>query len=304
MGALEKLLLGSAGEKASPGLDIGRKTKISFPFLEHYISVGPMDMIDPFLQQLYNVGVDIWSLEKLAPDWLAFINEVIDERELIGRDNSINIFSVITLLIDNNPEILLKVKHILDSDFLDDIEVFTDKVKIIQLVNFFLEDLELRNLLRRTLIDYMPFMSANWVQVRDAKEFIKGLNLDGGLVLDLGCGDGENTADLVGAGYKVIGIDKQYFPEQFDGNWRKQQDGLEFKVGDAEHLDYPRNSVDVIVMTSVIGHYTEEAITRILKEARRIVKPNGYILIGPQHLGSIWFDYRVLKKAKRALKEL
>jgi SAM-dependent methyltransferase len=104
----------------------------------------------------------------------------------------------------------------------------------------------------------------------------------GEVVLDLGSGAGFDcflAANIVGKTGKVIGID--ITPEMVKrarANARKNKyKNVEFKLGEIEHLPFKNSSVDAIISNCVINLSFDKQ--RVLKEAYRVLKPNGRIVV-------------------------
>ncbi|GER85191.1 ubiquinone/menaquinone biosynthesis C-methyltransferase UbiE [Thermogemmatispora aurantia] len=101
----------------------------------------------------------------------------------------------------------------------------------------------------------------------------------GEIGLDLGAG----TADLAiavirqaGPGARMIGMD--ITPEMLDLGRRKLvrlglQDRIELRVGDAEHIDLPDNSVDGCCSAFMMRNVTD--LRQALREMLRVVRPGG-----------------------------
>lgn len=100
-------------------------------------------------------------------------------------------------------------------------------------------------------------------------------------VLDVGCGVGHMAlrfAENVGTAGEVIGIDKS---EIFirEAQRRATQRGLtvEFKVGDAQHLDVPDQSID-LCWTERVLMYLEQP-EQAIDEMVRVLKPGGQLIM-------------------------
>lgn len=126
--------------------------------------------------------------------------------------------------------------------------------------------------------DYQKNSSA---QQKWARELISKLELKGHeSVLDIGCGDGKITAELVAVLKEgnVLGIDsskemielaKKTFPENKFKN-------LKFKVKDARELDY-ENQFDIVFSNAALHWITNHMM--VLKGIERSLKPSGKILL-------------------------
>ena len=120
-----------------------------------------------------------------------------------------------------------------------------------------------------------------------AADFSNSKNLS---VLEIGCGLGTDGAQFARAGAIYTGIDltdaavdlaKRRF-ELF------QLPGA-FRVGDAERLDFPDNSFDIIYSHGVL-HHTPDTATAI-REVHRVLRPGGKAVVMLYHRDS--YNYRV-----------
>ncbi len=99
-------------------------------------------------------------------------------------------------------------------------------------------------------------------------------------VLDIGCGTGESVVVLVHKGARVIGIDIS--PELIELASRRVQmqcGGLpqpELLVRSAYETGIDDASVDVVLSNALLHHLD---LPTVLKEIRRILKPNGRMII-------------------------
>lgn len=97
------------------------------------------------------------------------------------------------------------------------------------------------------------------------------------VVLDLGCGSGEETIPLRQRGAQVIGIDIS--PDLISlAQERLQRYGLQadVRVGSAYDTELPDKSVDVIFCMALLHHLD---IARAKNEMLRVLKPNGLIIV-------------------------
>ena len=97
-------------------------------------------------------------------------------------------------------------------------------------------------------------------------------------VLDLGCGSGNNSLYLINKGKKVYAADqsenaimniKKNFPEVVEAKVLNMLDGI----------DYPDDTFGIIVADLSLHYFTMEENRRILKDIKKILKPNGHLLI-------------------------
>jgi len=97
------------------------------------------------------------------------------------------------------------------------------------------------------------------------------------LVVDLGCGAGEEVVPLLFHGARVIGIDiSPHLIAIARERLRRYGLDAELQVGSAYETRLPDESVDVVFCMSVLHHLQ---VDRINKEVRRILKRDGLFII-------------------------
>lgn len=101
-------------------------------------------------------------------------------------------------------------------------------------------------------------------------------SLLGNLILDAGCGVGEDCKYVEQKGFKAIGIDfskgmleiaKQKYPQ---GN---------FQLMDMQNIKFPSNTFDGIMSNCSLFHIPREQLKQVLVEFRRVLKEEGKLLI-------------------------
>jgi len=114
---------------------------------------------------------------------------------------------------------------------------------------------------------------------RRAKNIIQGLDpKKGEKIIDLGCGTGYYLFLLSNLGIKLnlTGLD---YDERAVKEAREnlKQKGVSFMTGDLHKIPFRDKTFDKAVMSEVLEHVKDDE--KVLKEVRRILKPNGVLVI-------------------------
>jgi SAM-dependent methyltransferase len=97
-----------------------------------------------------------------------------------------------------------------------------------------------------------------------------------GLVADLGCGPGHMARYLHEHGVAVLGIDLS--PRMVELAW-KLNPGIPFEQGDMRALDVEDGAwVGIVAFNSMI-HFPRPHVVPVLREFRRVLRPNGLLLL-------------------------
>lgn len=109
-------------------------------------------------------------------------------------------------------------------------------------------------------------------------------------VLEIGCGLGTDGAQFARAGADYTGIDLTERSIEL-GRKRFELSGLkgEFRVADAEKLDFADETFDVVYSHGVLHHTPD--IEAAVREIRRVLKPGGRAIVMLYHRGS--YNYRI-----------
>lgn len=93
---------------------------------------------------------------------------------------------------------------------------------------------------------------------------------------DLGCGPGHIAGFLHGLGVPVVGIDLS--PRMVE-EARALNPDIEFRQGDMAALEVPDGSFSGIACFYSIIHIRREQVTAVLREIRRVLVPDGTLLL-------------------------
>lgn len=108
--------------------------------------------------------------------------------------------------------------------------------------------------------------------------------LNGFRILDVGCGRGDVLASLQQWGAKpknLYGVD--LLQDRIEEAKRRYPD-LNFLCANAEHLEFPDGSFDLVLLFTVFSSILDDAVAQnIAREVARVLRPNGAVL---------WYDFR------------
>lgn len=126
------------------------------------------------------------------------------------------------------------------------------------------------------------------------KEAVFGLFKPDGLVLDIGCGTGNYTLELLRRNVRAIGIDSAFDMVMFAKN-KITANGFKplLVVGSAEQLPFKDNSFNSVLEVTALCFI--EHTEAVIKESFRVLKPKGTITIGELNRFSYWAFLRRLK---------
>jgi 2-polyprenyl-3-methyl-5-hydroxy-6-metoxy-1,4-benzoquinol methylase len=99
-------------------------------------------------------------------------------------------------------------------------------------------------------------------------------------LLEIGCGSGEQLAQLAGLGWKVMGVETDPRAAVV-----AQGRGLEVRVGELRSQDFPDDSFDAILMRHVVEHVA--APVALLQECQRVLRREGVIVVQTPNAASL-----------------
>jgi ubiquinone/menaquinone biosynthesis C-methylase UbiE len=102
------------------------------------------------------------------------------------------------------------------------------------------------------------------------EEFVQ---LNGKALLEVGCGDGRLTALLANKAETITAIDPD---ETSIETARRNNTGVNFRVGSGERLDFFNETFDIVLFSYSLHH---QDCVKALAEAKRVVRQDGQILI-------------------------
>lgn len=128
----------------------------------------------------------------------------------------------------------------------------------------------------------MPF-SRHYTAMLKFKDNIK--KKENPLILDVGCGIGDESIVLNSMGFNVLGIDASKKMITIAKYQNKKYDGsASFILADVRSLPFHDNLFDGIWCSSFIHHIPPEHLVHILNKFKRILKDNGILFICARNL--------------------
>ena len=123
-------------------------------------------------------------------------------------------------------------------------------------------------------LDWPDISYEHWHRYLYAAEFAAGKT-----VLDIACGEGYGSGLLAETADRVIGIDIDPQIVEFAAN-KYQRGNLEFRCGPAHALPVSEgDAFDLVVSFETLEHMEEQHQRRFLCEAKRLLKPDGVLLV-------------------------
>jgi ubiquinone/menaquinone biosynthesis C-methylase UbiE len=105
---------------------------------------------------------------------------------------------------------------------------------------------------------------------------------EGGDVLDVPCGFGRHSLPLARAGYRVTGVDRSQV--LLDEATRRAAGEPRYVRADYRELPLPDASFDAALnLFTSLGYLGDEEDTRVLAEIRRVLRPEGRMVIETMH---------------------
>ncbi|HEY6583220.1 MAG TPA: methyltransferase domain-containing protein [Gaiellaceae bacterium] len=118
-------------------------------------------------------------------------------------------------------------------------------------------------------------------------------------ILDVGCGSGAYTRELVRVGAKVTATEIAPTPlELAKRNLGELAERVDFRLEDAQALDLPDGAFDKVLLTEVIEHVPKPELA--IAEAARVLRPGGALVVStPSRFSPMNLAYDVKRRVRR-----
>lgn len=138
---------------------------------------------------------------------------------------------------------------------------------------FYTEDFFQGNRRPTGYVDYLRDKEIHMHQFRVYWPLIRREFPTPGRVLDIGCALGFFLDMARAEGWETVGIELS----EFGAQWARDKLGLDVHTGSLLDVHLPKSSFDVVTLWATIEHLADPINT--LREAHRVLKPDGLILI-------------------------
>lgn len=270
----------------------------------------------PFNEQIptgicasYLAMKDLHDPETMPAEWIKFIQKAGAVRERKGCNHPVNLIYAVHFVLEDFPVAAREENLFAFKALPEGSPDLSDGERVRDVVSSVLASPRLSALLVETLKSLIPDMpSGAFLNQDKAVEVIRDEGIQDGVLLNIGCGLGENTGEWgEKTGLKPVGFDRQYHPKWYKENWRDNKLGAQFaRVDIAEALPMPNGSADVVVYENVVPHQTVESVAKTLDNVSRVLRDDGLLVIGPQTDDVSWENggWTFLKKEAGELREI
>jgi SAM-dependent methyltransferase len=118
----------------------------------------------------------------------------------------------------------------------------------------------------------------------DRRKTYKGMILDrfvrryvgeGGMVLDVGCGVGDNLKQVKRGNVRFAGL--EYSPRSLERATKALPDDVQLRLGSAVKIPFPADCADMVMCIEVLEHIPDEH--EALREIFRVLKSDGHLIL-------------------------
>ena len=135
--------------------------------------------------------------------------------------------------------------------------------------------------------------SVKFCRIDPLRPLFEKYSREGSLILEGGCGLGQYLAYYTLSGRRVVGVD---FAQKALKNLHRRQNHLELCAGDVSRLPFADETFDLYYSGGVVEHF-EGGAEKSLREARRVLKKDGVLLVSVPYYNPLRRILSPLKKA-------
>lgn len=139
-------------------------------------------------------------------------------------------------------------------------------------------------------LDYISQAGARMATFEHSMDLIRYFrrNQVPGRILDIGAAGGFFLHIAKSRGWDVVGIE----PNKWLAGYAHQEFGIPVTSEKLEHLNYPKNSFDVITLWDVLEHTHQPHL--VIQQVRKLLKEDGLLVVSYPDIGSL--SARLLKR--------
>jgi len=225
--------------------------------------------------------LELFSPTEIPSDWINFLKEVEEEKSLRGCDYPSDLVCGVLFTLENNTRAdVLRIEPFNTEEGSPD---FSNKEEVRHKIDAVLADPELRGQLKGIMTILTPDTSHHPADIESIGKIISKITVPG-VIVDLGCGKGSGTLEL--ADYTnqfIIGMDRQYRSKWYLP-WKEKWTNISFAMADFNQgIPLLAESVNLVLLRSVVQHITIDSLYLVLIEATRVLKTDtGLLVVGPQ----------------------
>jgi|GEM_PF-6206838 len=256
----------------------GQGTRVAFyGQLEHWRDGR---YANKFMRDIAETNKVIWDPENVADTWKEFLYEVSEAREEAGILGPINVLVGMGNIVNT----YAPVRDQLRGEFPDiDRGLDATNEKQIRGVMNLLISNNWRDIFHTELATFVPKESA-LRSYEEISHFIENYGLQDEAILDLGCGKGDKVLPLkfsMENGH-VYAMDMNFIRRSQNVAWPSNIDKVTFMQADGRNLPLANDRIGLVCMVGVIPHLNDSDLGEIFEEIKRVLKPGGYVMVGPQ----------------------
>lgn len=211
-----------------------------------------------------------------------FIQDVDRKRDLAGCSEPLDLCFALQFTLIENRDVVEELNIQLPGQSSGNPD-FSDSEVVVNAINSVLSDDRLRKHFENECIYLIPDSKGYLLEYEDLIKAVELSGFNSGTIIDLACGTGERTIEIPNRNYQIIGLDRQYHPEWYDPHWKNHDKTRHFSISDIRNLSFADNSSVAMLFSFADAYFKQEALSTVVKEVERVLKPGGLFFVGPQY---------------------